>query len=307
MEREDANDVLSVSVVIPTIGRAELLRHCLESISLCRPKPAEIVVVDQGGDDSVSAAVGEFSATGARVVRSEIRNRSSAVNLGMREVAHDAVLITDDDCTVDPSWVQTAWTHLSRDGEAIVTGRVLPVGEVLAIPSLMGLDIPYDYTGELHDDALCGCNMACSRSVFLSFGGFDRRFNRLQDNDFCYRWLRAGRRLHYDPQLLVWHPAWRTPAELEHHFRTYARGKGAFYAKHLRQRDLGMLRFLARDVRRTARGLASQLVHGRSEWPDARRVLAGGVLRGLVEGWSSFGRRTESSHTTEHGRRDGGA
>ena len=124
-----------------------------------------------------------------------------------------------------------------------------------------------------------------------SVGGFDDRFDRLQDNDFCYRWLRSGQALHYDPELLVWHHAWRSPAELERHYRAYARGQGVFYAKHLRQRDLGVLPFLVRDLRRSARGVASRLVNGRRQWPDARRALPYGVFLGLIQGWKAFGPR----------------
>ena len=289
MQGSISSDVLPVTVLIPTIGRSELLKHCLESVALCEPRAAEIIVIDQSGDDAVRSVVARFSESGARLVRTHVRNRSVAVNYGMKQATHDIVLITDDDCTVEPSWVGGAWKHMSNDERTIVTGRVLPVGDMMAIPSLMGAETPYDYTGELHDDVMSGCNMACSRTRFVDFGGFDERFNRLQDNDFCYRWLRSGRPLHYDPDLLVWHHAWRTPAELKNHYRTYARGKGVFYAKHLRRRDRGVARFLARDIRRAARGVASRVVHGRSEWPDARRALPLGVLLGLVQGWKVFG------------------
>jgi GT2 family glycosyltransferase len=285
-----ATEAVPVSVVIPTIGRAELLAHCLESISLCRPSPDEVVVVDQSGERAVRAVVERFATDGARLLNSPVRDRSLAVNHGMREARHEAVLVTDDDCTVDPGWVRTAWARLSADPHTMITGRVLPVGEAVAVPSLTGSGVPREYTGEIHYDVLFGCNMACSRSLFLALGGFDERVKLAEDNDFCYRWLRAGERLYYDPSLTIWHHAWRTPSELEHHFRGYARGQGLFYAKHLRRGDLRILRFLARDVRRAARGTVARVVRGRSEWPDARLALPRGVIVGLVGGWRAFGR-----------------
>lgn len=233
--------------------------------------------------------VAGFSDAGARLLTSRIRDRSVAVNLGMEAAQHEIVLVTDDDCRVTPTWVGTAWEHLSADLETIVTGRVLPVGEAGAVPSLMGEEVPHDYTGESHCDVLFGCNMACSRSRFLALGGFDERVKLAEDNDFCYRWLRDRQHLRYDPELLVWHHAWRTPEELERHFLGYARGQGIFYAKHLRRGDLGVVRFLGRDVIRAARAIAARIVRGRPAWPDARLALPRGVTRGLVEGWRAFG------------------
>jgi GT2 family glycosyltransferase len=207
----------------------------------------------------------------------------------MQKARHEIILVTDDDCTVEPSWVVKAWEHLSVDPETIVTGRVLPGGDAVAVPSLVGAKEPRDFTGEIHDDVLFGCNMACSRSLFLGLGGFDERVKLAEDNDFCYRWLRAGYHLHYDPELLIWHHAWRGPEQLERHFKGYARGQGIFYAKHLRHGDLGVLRFVARDVRRAARAIVARIIRGRSEWPDARLALPRGVSRGLIDGWREFG------------------
>jgi GT2 family glycosyltransferase len=275
-------------VVVPTIGRAELLRRCLQSISECDPRAAEIVIVDQSGDDAVRSVVAGFASSNARLLVSAERDRSLAVNRGMREAEHDVGLVTDDDCTAAPSWVGIAWKHLSSDPRTIVTGRVLPVGDAVSIPSLVGSAAPRDYTGEIHYDILFGCNMACSRERFLALGGFDERVKLAEDNDFCYRWLRAGQPLRYDPDLLIWHHAWRGREELQRHFRAYARGQGIFYAKHLRARDPAMVRFLVRDVRRAARGIASRLVRGPAAWPDARLALPRGIAAGLVEGWKAF-------------------
>lgn len=288
-------ETLPLSVVIPTIGRATLLSKCLESISECVPRPAEIIVVDQSGDDAVRETVACFAGMGAKLIESSVRDRSNAVNLGMKQAAHDAVLVTDDDCTVAESWVATAWAHISGDPQMIVTGRVLPVGDAIAVPSLIGAAEPYDYTGELHYDALFGCNMGCSRSRFLALGGFDERLKLAEDNDFCYRWLRSGQHLRYDPSLLIWHHAWRTPEELGRHFLGYARGQGIFYAKHFRQGDLKVVRFLAQDVRRAFRAAVARLVRGSGEWPDARLALIRGLPVGFIAGWRMFSARGGSS------------
>src|SRR5215471_6223333 len=107
--REERNARLPVSVVVPTVGRVDQLRSCLDSLAACEPRPSEVLVVDQSGDPALLALVSDYSAAGARVVPCPGRGVSKGRNLGIREAAHEIVLVTDDDCTVEPDWVGTAW------------------------------------------------------------------------------------------------------------------------------------------------------------------------------------------------------
>jgi GT2 family glycosyltransferase len=281
------NGTRPVTVVVPTIGRADLVESCLVSLAACEPRAAEVIVADQSGRDEVRQVAKRFEWLGVRLLSLDVRSKPLALNLALEEAANEVVLVTDDDCTVDPAWVGAGWAAMSVDPEAVVTGRVLPAGEPSAVPSTIDEAAPRDYTGTLHYGALYGGNMACNRTLVLAFGGFDPRFEAAEDNDFCYRWLRAGRSLRYEPDLVVWHHAWRSPEELVLNYRAYGHGQGVFYAKHLRRGDLRVAPFLLRDLYRGARGVAAQLVRGRSAWPDPRTGLLRGVVVGLVRGLRS--------------------
>ena len=281
-----------VTVVIPTIGRPELLRACLEALAACRPRAEEILVVDQSGDPAVASAVQEFAPLGARLVRCDGRGVSVGRNVGLREARHEIVLVTDDDCRVADDWVGVAWRLMSVDRAKIVTGRVLHVGDPRAVPSTIDDPIPREFTGEARGGVLFPNNMAVNRWLVLDEGGFDERFGpdeAAEDNDFCYRWLRAGRRLVYEPALTVWHDDWRSPEELERLYARYARGEGFFYAKHLRQGDLRMLRFITRDLLWSLRSLASAVVKRRPRWTDHRRATLRWLPGGFVHGWRVYG------------------
>ena len=282
------NQQLQVSVVIPTIGRLEQLRACLQSISECDQRAAEILVVDQSGGPEVAALVAEVS--GGRVIPCAGRGISIGMNLGLREAAHDVVLVTHDDCTVAPSWVGVAAAFMAGDPELIVTGRVLPASDdPLAVPSTKDDPRPQDFTGQIHSGALFPNNMALNRAAVLALGGFDERFKAAaEDNEFSYRWLRAGKPLRYEPELVVWHHDWRSPDELERLYVEYWRWQGMFYAKHLRRRDLTMLRFIARDVGYGLRATAARVVRGRPRWTDWRRGILRGLPAGLIKGWRMF-------------------
>jgi len=284
---------LPVSVVIPTIGRVELLRACLSSIAECRPGADEILVVDQSHDPEVAALVEEFGAVGARLVPCHGRGVAKGRNDGLLGAANEVVLITDDDCTVAVDWIATTWRLMGPDTRKIVTGRVLPVGDPVAVPSTIDDPEPHEFTGRPRTGALFPNNVALPRTMALALGGFDERFGPTEfaeDNEFCYRWLKAGHRLLYDPALTVWHHDWRTPEQLERLYVTYARGEGFLYAKHLRQRDLRILRFIARDLYWALRANASAVVKRRPRWTDPRRATLRGLPAGFLLGWRVYGR-----------------
>jgi glycosyltransferase involved in cell wall biosynthesis len=68
-------DQVPVSVVIPTVGRPELVAQALESLGRCDPRAAEVLVVDQSADRSASDVVGRFSHVRARLELSRLYER----------------------------------------------------------------------------------------------------------------------------------------------------------------------------------------------------------------------------------------
>jgi GT2 family glycosyltransferase len=281
---------VNASVIIPTVGRPVQLATCLRSLAACEPRAQEIVVVDQSGEREMRRVVGSYAGLGVRLVTSRGRGRGLAINEGLAAAGNELVLVTDDDCTVEQPWIGVAASRLNEDADAIYTGRVLPLGDTRLVPSTIALETGRDYTGELHCRALYAGNMAARRSALLDFGGFDEQMlPSSEDNDLCYRWLRAGRALRYEPKMVVWHHDWRTQAELEQLYVTYARGQGVFYAKHLRGGDPYVLRYLARDLLAGLNGTLLGLLRRTPRSLDARRGILRGLPGGLVTGWRTFG------------------
>jgi len=284
------NDPLPLSVVIPTLARVEPLRACLRSLAACEPPPAEVLLSVQGDAASAEELAAEFPALPIRVVADGGRGVSRARNVGLRAAAHEGVLVTDDDCTVAPDWVARGAAALDTPPRAIVTGRVVPDGDPRSVPSTKDDEQAADFTGAVHAGALFPNNMALHRDDVLAAGGFDERFGpdeAAEDNEFCYRWLRGGGGLRYDPSLVVYHHDWRSPEELERLYVRYAIGQGFFYAKHLRRRDPTMLRFIARDLYWALRGAVARRLR-RHEWVDPRLGLLRGLPVGLRRGWREY-------------------
>ncbi len=275
-----------VSVVIPTIGRPDLLDRCLASIAACQPGADEVLVVDQS-DGAVAKVVRSHGQRGARLVRCTGRGIATGTNLGLREAAHEHVLVTHDDCTVASDWIAAASRHAAASPAAIITGRVLAGGDPMAVPSTKTDGAPFDYTGTSHYGVLYPANMLLPRAAVLEFGGFDERPSlrvAAEDNDLCYRWLNDGRPLRYEPELVVTHHDWRSPEALERLYVAYGRGQGAFYAKHLLAGDRRMLGFILGDLGRGVRSVVGGVRHRTPRWTDERRGMPRGLPLGLAAG-----------------------
>jgi GT2 family glycosyltransferase len=186
---------------------------------------------------------------------------------------------------------------MEAGGSLILTGRVLAAGDKRNVPSIKEDTARRDYTGTIEYGVLYTNNVVMSRSAVLEFGAFDERFETAEDNDLCYRWLKAGRRLRFEPRLAVWHHDWRTPAQMRRLYHAYWRGAGVFYAKHLRAGDMTMLRYLARDSYWALQAAARR--DGAATTKEARGIFRG-LPAGLIAGLAPRGRRAASrgEHTS---------
>lgn len=277
-----------VSVLVPTIGRRELLEQCLRSVLACDPPPDEVVVVDQSGGREVEALLEELDSRVVRRVACDGRGIARAMNLGLREASYDTVLVTHDDCIVASDWVKTAITHARAHPDGIVTGRVMPAGDSPYVPSVRTDPEPHDHTGTLASGVLFPANMVANRRRILEIGGFDERPSLMvaaEDNDLCYRWLSEGRTFRYEPDLVVWHQDWRSPEQLVQTYKAYGRAQGGYYAKHIHAGDLRILRLLRWDIRQGLRSTARGVLRREPRWQDPYREMVFPLLAGLIAGW----------------------
>jgi GT2 family glycosyltransferase len=276
-----------VTVVLPTIGRPELVRSCLDSLARCEPRAAEILVIDSSDDGQVADVVAGFA--GTRRIACRTLGLGSAFNLGLEKAQHEIVLLTNDDCTVEPSWVERGIRHASRDPDTIVTGRVRPQGDPDVVPSTNDDPVAREYSRQVAF-VLYTQSMALHRKTLLEFGGFDGRIRpAAEDNDLSYRWLRAGRRIRYEPDFVVWHHDWRTREQLERLYVGYGIGQGMVFGKHLRRGELAVLPHLGATLYWSARALVARLVRGAGARPDPRLGMLRGLPIGLVRGWRAAG------------------
>jgi len=175
-----------VSVVVPTCGRPELLKRCLDALD-AQTLPAEqmeIIIVDD---------------THSR------RGPAAARNKGWRRANGDLIAFTDDDTVPDPRWLERGLAAFAPDVDAVCGRLVMP------IPST-----PTDYERNesgLERAEFVTANCFVRRAVLQALGGFDETF-RLpwrEDSDLQFRLLGAGHRIVRAEDAVVVHPVRPAP------------------------------------------------------------------------------------------------
>jgi len=230
---EIADSSPSVSVVIPTRARPELLRRCLESL-LAQKFPhdrCELIVVEDGTEDAeaVVAQMAPISPVPIRYIRIPHSGHATAYNQGLLQSRHEIVAFIDDDAIASPNWLRglsDALVERRVENVVGVGGRISTDYPTEGLKAQVRADGEMIWSGsnvivpEPQDvDFLPGANMAFWRNALLEIGGFDPLFSRQiswrHETDVCVRLRLKGLRLLYDSRLVVFHYAarWNDPLE----------------------------------------------------------------------------------------------
>lgn len=221
-----AND-MKVSVIVCTYNRSESLAKALASIARSEVPDAiewEVLVVDNNSGDRTKEVVEEFChryPSRFRYVFEPRQGKSNALNTGIREAKGDILAFTDDDVTVEPTWLANLTLPLRDDKWAGVGGRVLPDRNFTLPPWIpkegrypLGPLAMFDLGPRALElvEPPFGNNMAFRRKAFEEHGGFRSDLGpcpgseiRGEDTEFGQKVLAAGKRLCYAPSAVVYH------------------------------------------------------------------------------------------------------
>ena len=203
---------LDVSVVIPTLGRDEVLTGTISSLLNLTQRPREILVVDQTPKhaEETENRLRRWDSDGAiRWIRLTEPSITRSMNHGLREAESPLVLFLDDDIKPRSELVAV---HAEGHGEA--ADRWATVGQVIqpwqqpedldAPRGLDGLrvdeDFPFHSTRDLDVQNVMAGNLCVNRERALSIGGFDENFQGAAyrfETDFARRVVRAGGRIRF--------------------------------------------------------------------------------------------------------------
>jgi glycosyltransferase involved in cell wall biosynthesis len=219
---------MKVTVILCTYNRCRSLARTLNSLTVQELPESldwQVLIVDNNSKDQTREVVEDFCLRHPRRFRYLFEHQqglSYARNAGVREAGGDVLAFTDDDVTLEPTWLWNL-TSILLDGEyagsggrilaeqAFVPPRWLPVHERYALAPLTIFDGGPD-SFEL-TDAPFGANMAFQKTMFEKHGVFRTDLGRCgegmlsnEDTEFGLRLLAAGERLRYEASAVVYHP-----------------------------------------------------------------------------------------------------
>lgn len=278
-----------IAVVIPTLGRP-ILAECLYWMATAEAWPAELWIIDQGGNPAVSGWIQKLQNSGlnASYIYSPKRGRSAGINTGLERVTTRFVAVTDDDCFVYPDWLWRMVEALGESPESIITGRVDPASDDEAEFCVVTSPDPQVYfRPQLKVHPLIGGNMGVAMQSAKRIGGFDEHpsIHSAEDSDWGYRALKLGIPIIYNPEIALRHYNWRDENQRAARYADYARSQGAFYGKYLLSGDLLISAQVGRSLLRAPiRWLRGLLKHDQDMIDRGRTdmlYLLPGILSGI--------------------------
>ena len=247
-EEDAAGPTPTVSVVIATRDRAELLERCVRSLRACTDYPAlEIVLVDNGSTEpDALALLDRLRRDGCLLLqRPGPFNWSALNNDGVAAASGDLVVLMNNDVEcVAPGWLRAMVRACLLPGVGAVgallryaDGTVQHAGVVLGPgPEAAHLRCDDPRLPPVQEvPAVTGACLALRRAVFKRLGGLDDALPvTWNDLDLCLRLRRAGLRvlLARDAVLLHDELGSRTPDSDPDNRRQLERSRALVAARH---------------------------------------------------------------------------
>ncbi len=223
-----------VTVVIPAHNEERFLGACLESVREQDYPDLQIVVVDNASTDDTAGVVEQHRRADPRVelVQTDQLSIPKALNLGVARARGRWLVRVDAHSTIPPTYVRTGVDHLRQGGWGGVGGRkdgvgVTHAGRAIAVAMSSRLAVGnsvyhFGTSGQEVDHLPFG---AYPVSLVREAGGWDEGLTANEDFEFDYRLRRAGRRLWFDPTMVIrWHCRQSLP-DLFRQYVRYGRGK----------------------------------------------------------------------------------
>jgi glycosyltransferase involved in cell wall biosynthesis len=208
---------LKLSVVIPTLNRADLLALTLDRIAnqtVARDQ-YEILAVDNGSSDQTRSVLEQKSRSYSNLrTFSQLKRGAAATrNVGIRNARGEVVLFIDDDILAEPKLVESHLQYHAKHPRASIIGAVTAPWEKAKDPFLRylrdrGIFNPYSITGGPLDFSYYHTgNVSTARSVLMEAGGFNEEFfiYGMEDIELGYRLEKLGSRMLHGPEARAEH------------------------------------------------------------------------------------------------------
>jgi len=237
-----------LSVLISTLNSADTLNYTLSSL-LSNDFPRddyEVIVIDGGSTDNTLDMCKRFP---VKVLSCPKKGWGAALNLGVKKARGDIVCITDSDVIVPEDWLRKIWEffrnhpdvegvggpnfppRLCRNSIQRFTGEIFVEDQGFPVKSTRS-----QYMKMWDGGLVCGPAYAYKRKTLLYAGGFSESLMSYSDVDLCWRLVKMGKLLMFNPEIKVVHLGF--PSTLKGVFKQQFKwGRGLGEAKKLHRSD----------------------------------------------------------------------
>ena len=236
-----------VSIVIIARDNYEQTANCIVSAVFTTKAKLEVIIFDNASTDNTQN-IPSINA-GIKYIRADTNlGFTIAVNRASELATGRVLLLINNDLELTPGAIDASVTTLDKDetvgavGAKVVRmhGRLQEGGSIIwRDGSCLGYGRDHDpaegQVNFVRDVDFCsGCFLAIRRSEWQEMAGFDEAYAPAyyEETDFCVRLWERGKRVVYDPRVVVWHYEFGSSSIREEPLALMRRNQRYFVSKH---------------------------------------------------------------------------
>ena len=236
-----------VSVILVLYNRAELTLGCLHSLLHQGFGHYEVIIIDNDSSDRTSELLDKIQ--GAKIIRNEENKHFLlAVNQASQLATGEYLLLLNNDAQILGNSIEAAVETIAKDPNIGAVGGkiVLPDGTLQEAGSIIWQDgsclgygrgddpnaAPYMFQREV--DYCSGAFLLTLRQLFYELGSFDEAYQPAyyEETDFCVKIHKAGKKIVYDPNVIILHYEFASSTASEQAIALQERNQALFAQKH---------------------------------------------------------------------------
>jgi cellulose synthase/poly-beta-1,6-N-acetylglucosamine synthase-like glycosyltransferase len=196
-----------ISVIVPIYEQWHLA-HRLFAALAAQSLPAdryEVIVVDNG---TPLVAIPDNLPAHAQVLHCATPGSYAARNMGVQHAKGEIFAFTDADCIPDPGWLEAMAGRFDA-GASLVAGDIQMITTNPKPSAVEMFDLLHGLPQRRYVSRgyAATANLAVTRALFDTVGGFNENHMSGGDAEFCRRARAAGATLVFEPGGVVRHPA----------------------------------------------------------------------------------------------------
>lgn len=181
-----------ISVIVPAYNAAKTIGPCLTALTnQFFDQPYEIIVIDDGSTDGTAEVA---RAAGATVISTTRARPAAARNAGIHAARGAVICCTDADCAPHPEWL-CELTEPLADPSIVASKGSYETRQRQWVARFVQLEYEDKYDRLRQQptiDFIDTYSAAYRRDVLLENGGFDTRFDYLEDQELSFRLAARG-------------------------------------------------------------------------------------------------------------------